>query len=107
MLNKGKRLTSEPIKKTNRCSSFTKDEDKDMSYLPHGLSRRFTLLPTLQQIEIGGVKINKRITGKKYEFGSYDRDLKHYYQQKRMIQIIAIIALCLALALVAWCLIAC
>lgn len=107
MLNKGKRLTSEPIKKTNRRSSFTKDEDKDMSYLPHGLSRRFTLLPTLQQIEIGGVKINKRTTGKKYEFGSYDRDLKHYYQQKRMIQIIAIIALCLALALVAWCLIAC
>ncbi len=56
---------------------------------------------------MGGVKMNKRTTGKKYEFGSYDRDLKHYYQQKRMIQIIAIIALCLALALVAWCLIAC
>ena len=100
-------LTTEPIKKPNRRSSFTKDEDKDMSYLPHGLSRRFTILPTLQQIEIGGVKINKRTTGKKYEFGSYDRDLKHYYQQKRMIQIIAIIALCLALVLVAWCLIAC
>ena len=107
MLNKGERLTSGPIKKPNRRSSFTKDEDKDMPYLPHGLSRRFTLLPTLQQIEIGGVKMNKRTTGKKYEFGSYDRDLKHYYQQKRMIQIIAIIALCLALALVAWCLIAC
>ena len=54
MLNKGKRLTSEPIKKPNRRSSFTKDED--MPYLPHGLSRRFTLLPTLQQIEIGGGK---------------------------------------------------
>ena len=53
MLNKGERLTSEPIKKPNRRSSFTKDEDKDMPYLPHGLSRRFTLLPTLQQIEIG------------------------------------------------------
>ena len=78
-----------------------------MPYLPHGLSRRFTILPTLQQIENGGVKMNKRTTGKKYEFGSYDRDLKHYYQQKRMIQIIAIIALCLALVLVAWCLIAC
>lgn len=78
-----------------------------MPYLPHGLSRRFTLLSTLQQIEMGGVKMNKRTTGKKYEFGSYDRDLKHYYQQKRMIQIIAIIALCLALVLVAWCLIAC
>ena len=107
MLNKGKRLTSEPIKKPNRRSSFTKVEDKDMPYLPHGLSRRFTLLSTLQQIEMGGVKMNKRTTGKKYEFGSYDRDLKHYYQQKRMIQIIAIIALCFALALVAWCLIAC
>ena len=107
MLNKSERLTSKPIKKTNRRSSFTKDEDKDMSYLPHDLSRRFTLLPTLQQIEFGGVKINKRTTGKKYEFGSYDRDLKHYYQQKRMIQIIAIIALCLALGLVAWCLVAC
>jgi len=53
VLNKGKRLTSEPIKKPNSHSSFTKDEDKDMPYLPHGLSRRFTLLPTLQQIEIG------------------------------------------------------
>ena len=82
--------------KTKTCPICHTDYPADLPSCPH-----------CNKSKLGGAKINKRTTGKKYEFGSYDRDLKHYYQQKRMIQIIAIIALCLALALVAWCLIAC
>ncbi len=40
-----------------------------------------------------------------YEVESYEEDVIRYRKQKKIIQHIAIIALCISIALVVWCLI--
>lgn len=49
--------------------------------------------------------MNKQTNKKNYEIGSYEKDLAHYHKEKRIIQYLAIMALCLSVALVVWCLI--
>ena len=51
--------------------------------------------PNCKESNIGGVKMmNKQTNKRSYEIGSYEKDLAHYHKEKRIVQYLAIIALC-------------
>ncbi len=61
--------------------------------------------PHCKESNMGGVKMDKQTNEGNYDIGSYEDEVALYRKQKKIIQYIATIALCLSIALVVWCLI--
>lgn len=61
--------------------------------------------PHCKESNLGGLRMNKQTNKRSYEIGSFEEEIAGYRKQKKIIQQIAIVALCLSIALVVWCLI--